>query len=178
MQHLNLHLRPGLGHLRLVDLEALHAAMRQIGRPIEGRPSPMLRRLLEARSDTAAARRPLSDATIGRVHANVTSARSTAVKRRTIPVNPAEHLELPSGRADRALVWTEHRVQEWRRTGKRPAAAMVRTPEQAGAFLDWRRRRRAVAALPCDHVPRAASLRGARPAVVRRRPRPRHAHCP
>jgi hypothetical protein len=88
MQHLNLHLRPGLGHLRLVDLEALHAAMRQIGRPIEGRPSPMLGRLLEARSDTAAARRPLSDATIGRVHANVTSARSTAVKRRTIPVNP------------------------------------------------------------------------------------------
>jgi integrase len=135
-------LRPGLGHQRLVDLrdvdlEALYAAMRQIGWPVEGRPSPILRRLLEARTDTAAARRPLSDATIRRMHATVMSALSTAVKRRKIPANPGEHLELPSGRADRALVWTEHRVEEWRRTGKRPAAAMVWTPEQAGAFLDF-----------------------------------------
>ena len=141
-QHLNLYLRPGLGHLRLsdlrdVDLEALYAAMRQIGRPVDGRPSPLLRRLLEARTDTPAARRPLSDATIRRVHATAMSALSTAVKRRKISVNPGEYVELPSGRADRALVWTEHRVEAWRRTGKRPAAAMVWTPEQAGAFLDF-----------------------------------------
>ena len=49
---------------------------------------------------------------------------------------PREHVELPSGRAERALVWTEHRVEAWRRTGERPTAAMVWTPEQAGAFLD------------------------------------------
>ncbi|MGY1691867.1 hypothetical protein [Geodermatophilus sp. SYSU D01105] len=65
------------------------------------------------------------------------SALSSAVKRRKIAVNPGEHVELPSGRADRALVWTEHRVEAWRRTGERPAAAMVWTPEQAGAFLDF-----------------------------------------
>ncbi|RZU31170.1 phage integrase family protein [Blastococcus saxobsidens] len=140
-QHLNLYLRPGLGHLRLadlrdVDLEALYAAMRQIGRTVDGRPSPLLRRLLEARTDTPAAQRVLSDATIRRVHATAMSALSTAVKRRKIAVNPGEHVELSSGRAGRALVWTEHRIEEWRRTGKRPAAAMVWTPEQAGAFLD------------------------------------------
>ncbi len=65
------------------------------------------------------------------------SALSSAVKRRKIAVNPGEHVELPSGRADRALVWTEHRVETWRRTDERPAAAMVWTPEQAGAFLDF-----------------------------------------
>jgi integrase len=64
------------------------------------------------------------------------SALYTAVKRRKIAVNPGEHVELPSGRADRPLVWTEHRVQAWRRTGERPAASMVWTPEHAGAFLD------------------------------------------
>src|SRR3954469_6171593 len=59
-----------------------------------------------------------------------------------------EHLEVPSGRADRALVWP---------------------PEQAGAFLDF------VSAddlYPLWHVivPRAAPLRGARAAVGRCRP--------
>jgi hypothetical protein len=59
------------------------------------------------------------------------SALGTAVKRRKIAVNPGEHVELPSGRADRALVWTEHRVEAWQRTGQRPAASMVWTPEHA-----------------------------------------------
>ena len=75
-QHIKLHLTPGLGHLRLadlrdVDLEALYAVMRQIGHPVVGRPSPLLRRLLDARTDTPAAQRVLGDATIRRVHATV-----------------------------------------------------------------------------------------------------------
>ena len=142
LQHLNLYLIPGLGHLRLadlrdVDLEALYAAMRQIGHHVDGRPSPLLGRLLDARTDTAAARRSLSDATVRRVHATAMSALTSAVKRRKIAANPGEHVELPSGRADRARVWTEHRIEEWKRTGKRPAASMVWTPELAGAFLDF-----------------------------------------
>src|SRR3712207_1391788 len=108
-------------------LATLYAAMRQIGRPVEGRPSPVLRRLLEARTDTPAARRPLSNATVRRVHATAIPAPSSAVKRRKIAAHLGEHVELPSGRADRALVWTAHRVEEWRRTGQRPAAAMVWT---------------------------------------------------
>jgi integrase len=111
--------------------------MRQIGRPVEARTSPLFRRLLDARTDTPAARRPLGDATIRRVHATAMSALDAAVKRRKVAVNPGEHVELPSGRSNRALVWTEHRIEAWRRTGERPAAAMVWTPEQAGAFLDF-----------------------------------------
>lgn len=78
-QHLNLYLKPALGHLRLadlrdVDLQALYAAMRLIGRPAgDSGPSPVARRLLEARTDTPAARRPLSGATIRRVHATAMS---------------------------------------------------------------------------------------------------------
>jgi integrase len=34
------------------------------------------------------------------------------------------------------LLWTEPRVERWRKDGKRPAAVMVWTPEQCGAFLD------------------------------------------
>src|SRR4051794_18143913 len=89
-QHLNLYLKPGLGHLRLadlrdVDLEALYAAMRLIGRPAgDSRTPPLTRRLLGARTDPSAARRPLSDATIRRVHATAMSALGAAVKRRKI----------------------------------------------------------------------------------------------
>src|SRR3712207_3418507 len=158
-------------------LATLYAAMRQIGRPVEGRPSPVLRRLLEARTDTPAARRPLSNATIRRVHATAIPAPSPAVKRRKIAAHLGEHVELPSGRADRALVWTAHRVEEWRRTGQRPAATMVWTPEQAGAFLDQ------VAAddlYALWHLvaPRPPPVRGRRPAVDRCGPGPAQRHDP
>ena len=63
--HVELYLKPGLGHVRLADLrdidfEELYAAMRLIGRPGQGKPSPMLARLLAARTDTKQARRPLT----------------------------------------------------------------------------------------------------------------------
>jgi hypothetical protein len=43
--HIELYFRPGLGHMRLADLrdtdfEELYAAIRQIGRPQTGKPSP------------------------------------------------------------------------------------------------------------------------------------------
>ena len=54
-----------------------------------------------------------------------------------IALNPAEHVELPSGRSPNALVWTEARVQRWLETGRRPSPVMVWTPEQTGRFLDF-----------------------------------------
>ncbi len=65
------------------------------------------------------------------------SALNSAVRRRRrrLQHNPAEHVELASGKAPKAVVWTEARVELWRRTGKRYPVA-VWTPEQAGAFLD------------------------------------------
>src|SRR4051794_36521804 len=140
--HIRLYLKPGLGHHELAALrdyhfEELYAAMRLIGRLPEGqRPSPMLRRLLDARTDTPQARRPLSPARIRRVHSTVMSALNNAVRRRRLAHNPAQHVELRSGRAPRALVWTEERVALWRRTGRRPSPVMVWTPSQTVAFLD------------------------------------------
>jgi integrase len=137
--HLRLYLTPGLGALRLDQLrdthiEELYAAMRQIGTDVR-RPSPVLRRLLAARQQARAQDRPLSASRIRRAHATLHSALRSAVRRRRPQHNPAEHIELASGRAPKAVVWTEPRVALWRRTDKRYPVA-VWTPEQAGAFLD------------------------------------------
>ncbi len=139
--HCQLYLVPGLGHLRLSDLrdhhiEELYAAMRQLQPKTAGsKPSPTLRRLLEVRTDVAFRRRP-GPSRIRRVHATLMSALNSAVKRGKIARNPAEFVELASGRAPRPVVWTPERVELWRRTGKRYPVA-VWTPQQAGAFLDY-----------------------------------------
>jgi len=140
--HIRLYLEPGLGHLELAvlrdhDFEELYAAMRLIGRLPEGvRPSAMLRRLLNVRTDTPQARRPLSPARIRRVHSTVMSALNSALRRRKLAHNPAQYVELESGRAPRALVWTDERVAQWRAAGRRPSAVMVWTPAQTAFFLD------------------------------------------
>lgn len=131
------YLKPGLGHLRLTDLreadiEDLYAALARLGR--EGAaPSPMLRRLQEARGGRHV--RPLSPTSVRRVHACLGSALTSAVKRRRLGYNPARNVELAPARRPRAVVWTPDRVRHWRATGERPAVA-VWTAHQAGAFLD------------------------------------------
>ncbi len=140
-QHIELYFKPGLGHIRLGDLRdtdfvELYAAMRQIGRPHTGKPSPMLARLLAARTDTDQARRPLTANRIRTVNATVRSALNTAVKRRKLAHNPALYVEFERVRKPRALVWTDERVAQWRRTGRRPSPVMVWTPAQTGQFLD------------------------------------------
>ena len=57
-------------------------------------------------------------------------------KRRLIPFNPGAFVELATGKRPKAVLWTDERVVEWRRTDKRPKVA-VWTPEQTGAFLDY-----------------------------------------
>jgi len=139
--HIELYLKPGLGHVRLADLrdtdfEELYAAMRLIGRPGPGKPSAMLTRLLAVRTDTKQARRPLTPNRIRTVHATARSALNAAVKRRKIAHNPVLYVELERVRKPRALVWTDERVVQWRSTGRRPSPVMVWTPTQTGAFLD------------------------------------------
>jgi len=100
---IELYFRPGLGHVRLVDLRDshfrdLHAAMRLINRAGQRTPDPglaeLLRRLTEARATAPhlpghlTSTRPLTDARIRRVHAVALSALSGLVPH-TLPYNPA-----------------------------------------------------------------------------------------
>jgi len=135
--NVDLYLRPGLGHIRLTDLreldiERLYAAIRRLGHT-QATATPELTRLREARSKSAV--RPLRDSTIRRVHATLMSALNAAVRRKMIAHNPAAHVEVPTGRRPRAVVWTDDRITAWRETGERPSVA-VWTPAQAGTFLD------------------------------------------
>jgi integrase len=144
---IELYFRPGLGHVRLVDLRDhhfrdLYAAMRLINRQTaEDGQGELLRRLLAARSQRDGKRistRPLSEARIKRVHAVALSALADAVPH-TLPYNPAAAVKpggKRGGRKVRPLLWTAPRVQRWRETGEIPAPVMVWTAAQCGAFLD------------------------------------------
>jgi integrase len=139
-----LYLRPGLGHLRLVDLRGehfrdLYAAMRLINRPAaDGHAGDMLRRLLAARAFRDGKRvstRPLIDARIRRVAAVASSALADLVPA-TLPANPAAGVRTGRQRRVKPLLWTPPRVERWRQTGQIPGRVMVWTREQCGAFLD------------------------------------------
>jgi integrase len=136
--HIELYLRPGIGHLRLLDLrdtdiERLDAATRLLGKQGTNN-SPELDRLLAVRNGQTKIR-PLGAASLSRLHATLMSALNSAVKRKLLPYNPASNVELPAARRPKAVVWTEERVAAWRRTGARPVVA-VWTAEQTGTFLD------------------------------------------
>lgn len=86
-------------------------------------------------------RKPLSPARIQRVHRVLSSALGTAFKQKRIKHNPAEHVELPTVRKVRPLVWTDERIARWRETGRVPGKVMVWTPVMAGKFFDLCERR-------------------------------------
>jgi integrase len=141
---IELYFKPGLGHLRLVDLRDHHfrdlaAAMRKINTPAADRgPSDLLRRLLDARATRDGKRistRPLTDARIRRVLAVASSALGSLVPH-TLPFNPAANVKAGKGRRRKPLLWTAARVERWRETGEIPAPVMVWSREHCGAFLD------------------------------------------
>jgi hypothetical protein len=101
-EHIELYLRPVLGHLRLTelrdtDIERLYAAMAQLGPDLPTRRSPELAALLEVRAKQGIAR-PLSDARIRRVHATLMSALNSAGATQVLVAQP--------GSAHRARQWT------------------------------------------------------------------------
>jgi len=144
---IELYFRPGLGHVRLVDLRDhhfrdLYAAMRLINRPGQDADNgDLLRRLLRARSERDGKRtstRPLSEARIKRMHAVAHSALQDAVPQ-TLAHNPAAAVKLGGKRGARKvrpLLWTAPRVKRWQQTGEIPAPVMVWDAAQCGAFLD------------------------------------------
>ena len=149
---IDLYGKPGLGHIKVVDLtdehfRELYAAMRKLNRPEEqGDRSEILRRLKDARATRDGRRlhsRPISEGRIRRVHAVLHGALTDAVKLSKIrPDNPTDGVwrskggKRKQGRA-RPLLWTAERVEAWEKTGSIPAKVMVWTSEQCGAFLDF-----------------------------------------
>lgn len=79
--------------------------------------------------------RPLSTTTLHRIREVLRVALNGAIRRGLILHNPARWVELPSACRPRAVVWTEARVELWRRTGERPQVA-VWTAEQTAMFLE------------------------------------------
>jgi integrase len=77
---------------------------------------------------------PISAATLTRVRATLRAALNAAIGCGLLADNPACRAELPRVRRPRAVVWSEHRVEQWRRTGERPAVA-VWTAAQTAQFL-------------------------------------------
>ena len=122
-----LYFRPAFGHLRLVDLrdfhlQALVEEMLNINRPLRdgSKPSELLRRLLNARSDDERrvlpseekrrkkSTRPLTSARIAREFAVLRAALNDAVPSKLM-VNPYDGVTLPRVHKVRPLAWTPQR---------------------------------------------------------------------
>ncbi|GGK11101.1 hypothetical protein GCM10010123_46340 [Pilimelia anulata] len=90
----------------------------------------------EAKRAPVRGMRTVGPATMQRIRATLRVVLNTAIKRRLIDFNPASHVQLPSARSPKALVWTAERVKRWKDTGAVASPVMVWTPAQTGAFLD------------------------------------------
>jgi integrase len=161
--HIRVHLKPGLGRRRLDRLNITHcqaffdaideaneviAAENQARREQEarcrwgknGRPSRAESERLAAEREKLAAMPPYrkitGPATKQRIRATLRAALNGAIRKQLITFNPAEWVDLASGKRPKAKLWTAAHVAYWEQTGEKPSPVMVWTPEQAGAFLD------------------------------------------
>jgi integrase len=118
-EHVNRHLIPHLGRIRLGELTGHHVAA--MFATITATPTRY--------------GRSVSPSTLHRIRATLRSALNAAIRDGLIRDNPARHVELPTPRQPQAQVWTDPRVAAWRRTGQRYPVA-VWTARQLAEFLD------------------------------------------
>jgi integrase len=78
--------------------------------------------------------RPVSAATLHRIHATLRAALNGAVRAGLIAVNPGRFPELPRAARPRAQVWTPALTERWQAEGWRPAVG-VWTAAQTAQFL-------------------------------------------
>ncbi|WP_326808145.1 site-specific integrase [Streptomyces sp. NBC_01775] len=160
------HLKPGLGHLRLDRLNVGHlddffaainernetiVAENQARREQEARarwgrrsrpPGRERERLIEERRKLAAMppyRKPAGAATQQRIRACLRAALNAAIARQTetgLTFNAAQYVELSGGSRPKPVLWTDEHIARWRETGLKPSPVMVWTPPQIGRFLD------------------------------------------
>jgi integrase len=86
-----------------------------------------------ARDETALGR-PVSAATLHRIHATLRAALNGAVRAGLITVNPGRWPELPKAARPRPQVWTPALTERWKREGWRPVIG-VWTAGQTAEFL-------------------------------------------
>ena len=154
------HLIPTLGHLQLTKLRKSHVQQMLEDIATEAasaeRHNTHRRQVLDASKaayhakDHARARelraqlsllppfRPVpGPVTLERIRAALRAALSSAIKEELISVNVAKLVELPDRRRTRAMLWTDARVAQWRRTGEVPSSVMVWTAAHTRAFLAY-----------------------------------------
>ena len=164
-QQVRQYLIPALGHYRLDRLRAVHVrrAFEKIAEQAEEIAATNAARHSVAEAakkawcdhNPAAARaaraklatmppfqRPVRAASIQRIRAALRSALTDAVNEQLIAVNVAKLIQLPSGKPPKPKVWTEARVEQWRKTRVVPYPVMVWTAEQTAVFLDRAARHR------------------------------------
>ncbi|TYB40816.1 tyrosine-type recombinase/integrase [Actinomadura chibensis] len=115
-QHIRLYLTPHLGHVPLDRLRVQHVdrifdAIDEYNQLIvraRETGNPKLRAKVKGR-------RVVSAATKQRIRATLRAALNKAIRERLIEVNVASLSELPSGKAPKALVWTDERITQWER---------------------------------------------------------------
>jgi integrase len=159
---IRIHLKPRIGHHRLDRLRVSHlsdmftaiadanteileqnaqrkAAVAELATiPWKGAEHRARRKAMrEAIDAMPAIRRVTGPATRLHVKATLRAALNDAISQQIITFNPAAHVEIDPVRKPKALVWTDERVEKWRRTGEKPSPVMVWTPQQTGAFLDF-----------------------------------------
>ncbi|WP_300606700.1 site-specific integrase [Trebonia sp.] len=137
-----LYFKPGVGHLRLVELRDRHlqdlvTAMTQINQPLPDseKPSEMLRRLVAVRADDTRkmlpngearhkkSTKPLSSARIEREFAVIRAALNDAIPSKIL-ISPFNGVVLPRVDKAKSLVWTPAREARFRaELGKRLAGA-------------------------------------------------------
>jgi hypothetical protein len=117
--HVRLYLDPYLGEVLLAELTTGHV-------------QAMIAAIIRQHHALGT---PVSAATLIRIRATLRAALNAAIRRGLITENPAVQAELPRARRPRAVVWTPFRVEQWQRTGERPAVA-VWTAAQTAQFLN------------------------------------------
>ncbi|MFC9973839.1 tyrosine-type recombinase/integrase [Spirillospora sp. NPDC127200] len=114
--HIRLYFTPVIGHIRLDrlrvhDVDSVFDTIDELNDTIQqARESGDLE--LRAR---VKGRRLVSAATKQRIRATLRAALNKAIKERLIDINVAALVELPSGKAPKALVWSDERISQWRR---------------------------------------------------------------
>jgi integrase len=116
--HIRLHLRPHLGHVRLQDLDAGHiermyAAIRTDNARKAAENATKIETAARTGNKADRTEPTMGPASIQRLHATLRSALNTAVKRRLLPFNPAQHVELEAAPRPHVSPWSAQELGQF-----------------------------------------------------------------